>query len=128
MCLRFYIENKVGVYIIDSNPHNHIANALKNSKNKKLGYVSKKRTKMEYLSTIVFHPIILKCFEKGQKNQDKVEILSAIVFYNVILKCFQKGTKTRNVATLLYRGQSSWCIIDIIQQCLTGMASKRSKS
>ena len=60
MWLIFYREDKVGVSIIDSIPHYQTENALKKSKTKKCGYVSIKRTKLEYLSLIVFHTVILK--------------------------------------------------------------------
>ena len=39
------------------------------AKNKKCGNVSIKRTKLEYLSSIVFHTVVLKCFEKGLKQE-----------------------------------------------------------
>ena len=40
MWLRFYIEDKVGVSIIDSIPHCHTENAFTWGKTKKCGFVS----------------------------------------------------------------------------------------
>ena len=40
MWLRFYIEDKIGVSILDSFPHCQIENALKKAKIKKCGFVS----------------------------------------------------------------------------------------
>ena len=65
----------------------------------------------------------------------KLEFLSSIVFHTAILKCFKKRQKSRNVASLLYRGQLRYyiedkvgeCIIDSIPHCHTENALKRGK-
>ena len=54
--------------------------------------------RMEYLSSIVFHTVILKMFLKEVKEEmwsrfyleKRIEHLSSIVFHTVLLKCFKK--------------------------------------
>ena len=66
---------------------------------------------MEYLSSIVFHTVILKMLSKEAKsrnvasflNSGIMENLSSIVFHTVIQKARQK---TRNVASFLCRIQN----------------------
>ena len=61
MWLHFYIEDNIGVSIIDSIPHCHTENALKKGQKQEMClrfYIEEK--KMEYLSSIVFHIVILK--------------------------------------------------------------------
>ena len=63
---RFYIEEKNGVSIIDSIPHCHTENALK--RGKAINVASFLYSgKMEYLSSIVFHTVILKMLLKRGK-------------------------------------------------------------
>ena len=72
--LRYYIEDKVGVCIIDSIPHCHTENALKRDKNQEMwlrcyiegGFVTILKKKLEYVSSIVFHTAILKSFKRGE--------------------------------------------------------------
>ena len=57
----FLYSGKNGVSIIDSIPHGHTENALKTGKNQLIMhrfYIEEK--KLEYLSSIVFHTVILK--------------------------------------------------------------------
>ena len=65
----FYIEDKVGVSITDGIPHYHTENTLKRAKTKKCGYVSIKMTKLPYLSSIVFHTVILNMLLKMGENK-----------------------------------------------------------
>ena len=76
---RFYIEEKIGVSIIDIIPHCRTENALKMGKKQEMGL----------------------CFYIVKK----IEYLSSIVFHTVILKMLSKNAKSRNVASFLYRGQ-----------------------
>ena len=48
-----------------------------------------------------------------------------IVFHTVILKGFQKGQKSRNVVSFLYNGKSGVSIIDSIPPCHNENALKR---
>ena len=88
---RFYIEETIGVSIIDSIPHCHTEKGAKARNVASFLYSGK----MEYLSSIVFHTVILKCSENGQKlvnyasllyRRKKLEYLSSIVFHTVILE------------------------------------------
>ena len=64
----FLHNTKIGVPIIDSIPHCHTENALKRGKNQEMwlrcyiedGFVTIKKTKLEYVLSIVFHTAILK--------------------------------------------------------------------
>ena len=70
----FLHNTKIGVPIIDSIPHCHTENALKRDKNQEMwlrcyiegGFVTIKKTKLEYVSSIVFHTAILKSFKIGE--------------------------------------------------------------
>ena len=62
MWLRFFIEDKVGVSIINIIPHCHTENASKRGKIKKCGFVSILRTELKYLSSIVCHTVRVKMF------------------------------------------------------------------
>ena len=69
MWLRCYIEDKVGVYIIDSIPHCHnnkIFQKRRKSRNV-ASFLYRGRTKLENLSSIVFHTILLKMLSKVAK-------------------------------------------------------------
>ena len=57
---RFYIDEKIGVSIIDSIPHCHTENALKKGQKQEMWLRFYIVEKMEYLSSIVFHTVILK--------------------------------------------------------------------
>ena len=57
---RFYIDEKIGVSIIDSIPHCHAENALKKGQKQEMWLRFYIVEKMEYLSSIVFHIVILK--------------------------------------------------------------------
>ena len=93
MWLRFYIVEN-GVSIIDSIQHCLTENALKTGKIVNYASFLYRRKKLEYLSSLVFHTVILKCSEKGAKARNvasflysgKMEYLSSIVFHTVILK------------------------------------------
>ena len=41
-------------------------------------------------------------------EEKKLEYLSSIVFHTVILKMLRKGTKARNVASFLYSGKMEY--------------------
>ena len=56
--LRYYIQYKVGVCIIDSIPHCHTRMLRKEANNQECVFVTMKRTKIEYVSSIVFHTAI----------------------------------------------------------------------
>ena len=58
MWRRFYKEDKVGVSIIDRTPHCNTDNTLKYDKNQEMW------TKLEYLSSIVFHTVIQKMLRR----------------------------------------------------------------
>ena len=70
--------------------------------------------KMEYLSSIVFHTVILKMLLKEAKSRNVasflysgiMENLSSIVFHSVIQIMLSRETKSRNVASFLYRIQN----------------------
>ena len=79
MWLRFYVEYKIGVCIIDTIPHCHAEMLSKGAKSRNVASFLYSGT-MEYVSSIVFH--------------------------TVILNKLSKETKSRNLASLLYRGQS----------------------
>ena len=79
MWLRFYVEYKIGLYIIDTIPHCHAEMLSKGAKSKNVASLLYNGT-TEYVSSILFH--------------------------TVILNKLSKETKSRNVASLLYRGQS----------------------
>ena len=65
---RFYInEKKNGVSIIDSIPHCHTENALKKGQKQEMWLRFYIVEKMEYLSSIVFHTVILKMLRKRAK-------------------------------------------------------------
>ena len=69
---------------------------------------------MEYLSSIVFHTVILKMLLKEAKSRNVasflysgiMENLSSIVFHTVIQIMLSREKKSRNVATSLYRIQN----------------------
>ena len=66
--LRYYIEDKVGVCIIDSIPHCHTKILQKRRKSRNVGSVLYRgRTKLENLSSIVFHTVLLKMLSKMAK-------------------------------------------------------------
>ena len=75
MWLRFYVEDKTGVPIIDSIPHCHSESALKRGKNQEMwlhcyienDFVTIQKTKLEYVSSTVFHTAILKNLSKEAK-------------------------------------------------------------
>ena len=69
MWLRCYIEDKVGVYIIDSIPHCHILKIFQKRRKSRnvASFLYRGRTKLENLSSIVFHTILLKMLSKVAK-------------------------------------------------------------
>ena len=79
MWLCFYVEYKIEVCIIDTIPHCHAEMLSKGAKSRIVASFLYSGT-MEYVSSIVFH--------------------------TVILNKLSKEAKSRNVASLLYRGQS----------------------
>ena len=58
---------KIGVSIIDSIPHCHTENALKKGQKQEMWLRFYIVEKMEYLSSIVFHTVILKMLGKRAK-------------------------------------------------------------
>ena len=111
--LRYYIEDKVGECIIDSIPHSHTENAWKRGKNQEMWlrcYIEDvlftiKKTELEYVSSIVFHTVIRKIFQKRRKSRNvasflyrgrtKLENLSSIVFHTVLLKNLSNMAKIK---------------------------------
>ena len=79
-------KKKIGVSIIDSIPHCHTEKC------------SEKGAKARNVASFLY--------------SGKMEYLSSIVFHSVILKIISNEAKSRNVASLLYRGQS-WSISTI---------------
>ena len=75
MWLRYCIEDKVGVCIIDSIPHCHTRMLWKEAKNQECDFVTIKRTKVEYVSSIVFHTAILKMRSKEAKMKKVASFL-----------------------------------------------------
>ena len=66
--LRYYIEDKVGVCIIDSIPHCHTKIFQKRQKSRNVAsFLYRGRTKLENLSSIVFHTVLLKMLSKMAK-------------------------------------------------------------
>ena len=70
---------------------------------------------MEYLSSIVYHTVILKCLQKGENlrnvasflyNGKKKEYLSSIVLHTIIMKMLSKREKSRYVDSFLYKRQN----------------------
>ena len=96
-----YKDDKADESIIDSIPHCHTGQALKMRIDKEiwLRFYIEDKVGMEYLSSIVFHTVILKSFENERKKEiwlrfyieDKVgmECLSSIVFHTGALKNFE---------------------------------------
>ena len=71
MWLRFYIEDKTGVCIIDSIPHCLTENVLKIGKNQEmwLRYYIEDKNGVRYLSSVVFHTVILKMLLKDERTK-----------------------------------------------------------
>ena len=68
--LRYYIEDKVGVCIIDSIPHCHTKIFQKRRKSRNVAsFLYRGRTKLENLSSIVFHTVLLKMLSKMEKKR-----------------------------------------------------------
>ena len=67
MLIRFCVGDIVGVSIIDSIPYCHTENALKKDNISKCGVVCIQKTTMEYLSSKVFHTVIMKMLSKRAK-------------------------------------------------------------
>ena len=66
--LRYYMEDKVGVCIIDSIPHCHTKIFQKRQKSRNVAsFLYRGRTKLENLSSIVFHTVLLKMLSKMVK-------------------------------------------------------------
>ena len=66
--LCFYIEDKVGVCIIDSIPHCHTKIFQKRRKSGNVAsFLYRGRTKLENLSSIVFDTVLLKMLSKMAK-------------------------------------------------------------
>ena len=69
------------------------------------GFVTIQKTKLGYVSSIVFHTAILKIFRKRRKSRSvasflyrgrtKLENLSSIVFHTVLLKMLSKMAKIK---------------------------------
>ena len=67
--LRYYIEDKVGVCVIDSIPHCHTKTIFKKRRKSRnvASFLYRGRKKLENLSSIVFHTVLLKMFSKMAK-------------------------------------------------------------
>ena len=66
--LRYYIEDKVGVCIIDSFPQCHTKIFQKRQKSRNVAsFLYRGRTKLENPSSIVFHTVLLKMLSKMAK-------------------------------------------------------------
>ena len=69
MWLRFYVEYKIGVYIIDTIPHCHAEMLSKGAKSRNVASFLYSGT-MEYVSSIVFHTVILNKLSKEAKSRN----------------------------------------------------------
>ena len=69
MWLHFYIEDNIGVSIIDSIPHCHTENALKKEQKQEMWLRFYILEKMEYLSSIVFHSHTQNAFIRGKMKK-----------------------------------------------------------
>ena len=111
------MENKTGVFIIDSIPHSPRArNMPKQGKPTNVATLLN-RAKLEYLSSIVFHTVLVakKYVSRTVWNtiddrysiwRTKLEYLSSIVFHTVLVaRNMPKQGKPTNVATLLNRAK-----------------------
>ena len=68
MWLRFYVEYKIGVCIIDTIPHCHAEMLSKGAKSRNVAlFLYSGRT--EYVSSIVFHTVILNKLSKEAKSR-----------------------------------------------------------
>ena len=67
--LRFYIEYKVGVSIIDSIPHCNTENNLKRRKHQEMWLHYYTENKLEYLSSIVFNTVVPKMLWKETRTK-----------------------------------------------------------
>ena len=67
--LRYYIEDKVRVCIIDSIPHCHTKRIFQKRRKSRsvASFLYRGRTKLENLSSIVFHTVLLKMLSKMAK-------------------------------------------------------------
>ena len=88
MWLRFYIEDKGGVSIIDIIPHCHSENVLKRGKNQEIRLRFYMEEKMEHLSSIIFHTVLMKCFKREQIQEMCLRCytgnLNFNVWYNIV--------------------------------------------
>ena len=69
MWLRFYIVDKTGVCSIDSIPHCLTEHVLKIGKNQEMWLRYYIKDKIEYLSSVVFHTVILKMLLKDERTK-----------------------------------------------------------
>ena len=69
MWVRFYIEYKIGVSIIDSIPDCNTENNLKRGKNQEMWLHYYIENKLEYLSPIVFNIVVLKMLWKKTRTK-----------------------------------------------------------
>ena len=89
---------KNGVSIIDSIPHCHTENALKKGQKQEMWLRFYIVETMEYLSSIVFHTVILIMLSNEAKSRNVASLLysgtteyvSSIVFHTVILNKLSK--------------------------------------
>ena len=89
MLIRFCVGDKVGVSSVDSIPHCHTKNALKRGKNQEMWLRFYIEEKKEYLSSIVFHTVLLMmCFKREQNEEMWLPCytghLNINVWYNIV--------------------------------------------
>ena len=93
--------------------------------------------KMEYLSSIVFHTVILKMLSKEAKSRNVasflyseiMENLSSILYSTLLYrKCFQARQNEEMWLRFYVEYKIGVCIIDTIQHCYAEMLSKGAKS
>ena len=111
MWLRFYVEYKIGVCIIDTFPH-CLAEMLSKgtkSRNVALFLYSGTMEYHEYVSSIVFHTVILNKLSKEAKNQEMwlhyyIEDKFGVCIINSIPHCFSKHFSTHRLPSYSQRG------------------------
>ena len=87
MWFRFYVEYKVGVCIIDTIPHCHAEMLSKGAKSRNVASFLYSGT-TEYVSSIVFHTVILNKLSKEAKSRNVASLLLREKLEYVLSKVF----------------------------------------
>ena len=90
---------------------------------------------MEYLSSIVFHTFILKCFQTRQNQEmwlrcyieDKVGVCTIDTIPHLHAEMLSKGSKSRNVASFLYSGTTEYVSSIVFHTVILNKLSKEAK-